>query len=86
MDTVWLKIDSAPENQVVMTRVDDGSGARCEQPMSRSGRLWFGECGSSTYYTPTHWRPLSNSEKLLLKNKAERKAIEELQRVERLYS
>lgn len=80
---MWQPIATAPEGMLVMTKLDDANGVRNEQPMSRSGRLWFaGEM--YVYYTPTHWRELTMVEKLRLKNEAERKAIEQLASAERL--
>jgi len=55
----WNPIESAPENQAVMTKIDDKNGIRNEHVMKRRGRLWFLEDGSMyVYYTPTHWMPL----------------------------
>lgn len=52
----WQTIDSAPEGEIVMTRIDDGRGVRNEQPLIRQGRLWFVTDRSMyVYYTPTHW-------------------------------
>ncbi len=52
----WRRIQTAPENVVVMTKIDDGNGCRNEQKLKRSGRLWFVPDGSMyVYYTPTHW-------------------------------
>lgn len=46
-----------PDNEVVMTKIDDASGCRNEQLLKRQGRLWFTPDGSMyVYYTPTHWR------------------------------
>jgi hypothetical protein len=55
----WKDIETAPEDVVVMTRIDDGKGIRNEQPLKRQGRLWW-TAGSEmyVYYTPTHWKPL----------------------------
>lgn len=56
----WHTIDTAPADELVMTRIDDAAGARNEQPMLRRGNLWFinpGEPGEMyVYYAPTHWR------------------------------
>ena len=58
----WQTIDTAPENELVMTKVDYGKGIRNEHPMMRRGRLWWINPGEMNemyvYYTPTHWRPL----------------------------
>ncbi len=54
----WRTIEDAPDNVVVLTKIDDGHGVRNEQPLERRGRLWWFEDGSMyVYYTPTHWRP-----------------------------
>ncbi len=54
--TVWRNIQTAPENVVVLTKIDDANGCRNEQKLKRSGRLWFVPDGSMyVYYTPTHW-------------------------------
>jgi hypothetical protein len=54
----WRKIDSAPENVVVKTKIDDedGNGERNVQLLKRRGRLWWTADGKMyVYYTPTHW-------------------------------
>lgn len=57
--TAWEPIHTAPEDRVVLTKIDDERGARNEQPMKRQGRLWWFADGSMyVYYTPTHWAPL----------------------------
>jgi len=54
-----VQFDIAPEDEPVMTKIDDEHGVRNEQPMKRRGRLWWFTDGSMyVYYTPTHWRPL----------------------------
>jgi hypothetical protein len=54
----WMPIHTAPEGQVVWTKIHDRDGERNVQPLKRSGRLWWFEDGSMyVYYTPTHWRP-----------------------------
>jgi hypothetical protein len=51
-----------PDGELVLTKIDDANGVRNEQPLRRSGRLWFVEDGSIyVYYTPTHWKPLKAS-------------------------
>jgi hypothetical protein len=56
----WQSIDSAPENEKVLTVIDDADGRRNEQPMTRRGRLWWIDVGEPhemyVYYSPTHWR------------------------------
>ena len=48
-----------PLGVVVDTKIDDGLGARNEQPLKQTqgNRLWWLADGSMyVYYTPTHWR------------------------------
>ena len=46
------------DGTVVETKVEDSNGIRNEQPLKRSGNLWFFPDGSMyVYYTPTHWKP-----------------------------
>lgn len=55
----WRRIDTAPENKVVDTRIQDANGIRNEQPLKRRGRLWWlSDDSMYVYYTPTHWRPV----------------------------
>ena len=76
---MWKSITSAPEGVAVMTKIDDGDGCRNERVLVRQKHLWFsGEM--YMYYTPTHWRELTQVEKLRRKNEAERKAIDALER------
>ena len=60
----WQKIDTAPEDRQVMTKVDDADGVRNEQPMTRRGRLWFINEGEPNemyvYYQPTHWAEIKS--------------------------
>lgn len=59
----WQPINTAPEGVTVDTKIDDVNGVRNEQPLRRSGRLWFVPDGSMyVYYTPTHWRPSTKGE------------------------
>ena len=58
----WRPAETAPENEVVMTKLDDQHGPRNEQPLKRIGRLWFfPDASMYVYYTPTHWRSLSHA-------------------------
>lgn len=57
---VWHPIATAPEGVRVLTKVDD-RGERNVQPLTRSGRLWFGDSGVYVYYEPTHWAPLQGA-------------------------
>jgi hypothetical protein len=60
----WLEIDSAPENEVVLTKIDAARGCRNEQTLKRRGRLWWFPDGAMyVYYTPTHWKPVSGRER-----------------------
>ncbi len=44
----------------VETKIEDANGVRNEQTLKRRGRLWFFPDGSMyVYYTPTHWRELT---------------------------
>jgi hypothetical protein len=53
----WQPIDTAPEDVVVETKIDDACGCRNEGTLKRKGRLWWFPDGSMyVYYTPTHWR------------------------------
>lgn len=55
----WKSISTAPENKIVMTKIDDSKGARNEQPLKRRGRLWWtSDDGMYVYYTPTHWKEM----------------------------
>lgn len=53
----WQPISTAPENEVVDTKIDDHDGERNIQKMKRMGNLWWLPDGSMyVYYTPTHWK------------------------------
>lgn len=55
----WKPINTAPENVVVNTKIDDKDGVRNEQKLIRKGSLWFfPDMSMYVYYQPTHW--LSN--------------------------
>ena len=58
----WRLIATAPEGEVVETRVIDVShGERNVQPLVRKGRLWWlADASMYVYYTPTHWRPMAD--------------------------
>ena len=52
----WFDIDTAPENEVVLTKIDDADGVRNVTTLKRRGRLWWFADGSMyVYYSPTHW-------------------------------
>jgi len=54
----WKPIEEAPENEEVLTKIDDGRGVRNETTLTRRGRLWFfPDLSMYVYYTPTHWMP-----------------------------
>ena len=58
----WQTIESAPENVVVLTKIDDEHGPRNEQPLQHHDRLWwFADDSMYVYYTPTHWKPVGAS-------------------------
>ena len=63
-----------------MTKIDDASGVRNEQPLRRKGNLFFAREGDYVYYAPTHWREFTDIERMRMKNDAERKAIDALER------
>lgn len=53
----WHSVESAPEDVVVETKIDDTRGCWNEQEMRRRGRLWWYPDNSMyVYYEPTHWR------------------------------
>lgn len=80
---MWKPISTAPWGMLVMTKIDDARGIRNVQPMSTDGSLWFAG-DMYVYYSPTHWRPLTEIERLKIKNEAERKAIAAMEQTERL--
>lgn len=54
--TDWQTVGSSPEDKVVKTKIDDGSGVRNIQRLRRRGNLWWTPDGAMyVYYTPTHW-------------------------------
>ncbi len=60
VESDWQPIDTAPENVLVKTKIDDAYGVRNEQPMRLRRSLWFitdnlGEDLMYVYYRPTHW-------------------------------
>jgi len=57
----WNPIESAPNNVLVMTKVDDAKGVRNVQSLRRSGNLWFAG-GTYIYYDPTHWREMTKED------------------------
>jgi hypothetical protein len=79
----WQPIETAPENVMVMTRIDDGNGIRNEQILHRNGNMWYGG-DMYVYYCPTHWRSLTQIERLKEKNMAEAKAVSQMEFAHRL--
>lgn len=58
MSDLWAPANTAPEDRVVLTKIDDADGPRNVQALRRRGRLWWTPKGDMyVYYTPTHWRP-----------------------------
>jgi hypothetical protein len=51
----WQPIETAPEGEPVLTKIDDKDGERNVQIMVRRGRLWFASPETYVYYSPTHW-------------------------------
>ena len=52
----WRTIESAPENTIVSTKIDDDLGCRNVASLKKKGNLWWYPDGSMyVYYTPTHW-------------------------------
>lgn len=55
----WNPIITAPDGEIIETKIDDGKGVRNIRKLKRSGSLWWFPDGSMyVYYTPTHWRPV----------------------------
>ena len=57
----WIEVckQLPRDGLVVVTKISDQAGTRNEQPLKRSGRLWFFPDGSMyVYYTPTHWKEI----------------------------
>lgn len=56
----WQPISTAPDNQIVWTKIEDANGARSKQRLRRIGNLWLLPNRSMrVHYTPTHWAPLA---------------------------
>jgi hypothetical protein len=74
-DVEWRSAATAPEHAVVMTKIDDDKGVRNEQALRRDGRMWWSPDGEMyMYYTPTHYRPLTESEDAEWRDKIMKKA------------
>ena len=55
----WQPIETAPEGEEIMTKIDDKGGERNKQSLKRQRNLWFfPDMSMYVYYTPTHWMPL----------------------------
>jgi hypothetical protein len=64
--TDWIRTDERlPENSVIVeTKISDRDGTRNVRKLKRGGDLWFyPDCTAFVYYTPTHWRPLTEPER-----------------------
>jgi hypothetical protein len=59
---MWRKIEFAPLNTSVMTKVDDHNGCRNEKIMVKRNNLWWAG-DIYVYYEPTHFRYLTEEEK-----------------------
>lgn len=55
----WQPIETAPENKIVETKIDDGK-ARNQQKLIRKGRLWFFTDWSMYVYYPESLRPAAD--------------------------
>jgi hypothetical protein len=55
----WQPIETAPEDTVIETKIDDEKGVRNQQTLRRVRNLWwFPDMSMYCYYRPTHWMPL----------------------------
>jgi hypothetical protein len=53
----WSSIDTAPEYEIVETKIDDKYGERNRILLARRGKMWFvPDKYTYVYYLPTHWR------------------------------
>jgi hypothetical protein len=60
--STWIECSKQlpPDGEIVETKIDDRDGVRNEQPLKRSGNLWFvSDGGMYVYYRPTHWKSLA---------------------------
>jgi hypothetical protein len=54
----WRPIETAPERELVLTKIHDAAGERNKQTLIRDGRLWWTPgYVMYVYYAPTHWKP-----------------------------
>jgi hypothetical protein len=57
MSEEWKPIETAPEGEVLLTKIHDWHGCRNKVKLVRQGRLWFVPDRSMyVYYAPTHWK------------------------------
>lgn len=73
---MWLPSEDAPNDVIVMTKIDDEKGIRNETTLKRVGNLWWTPDDSMyVYYRPTHYRRLTEveqeAERAILKRKAD---------------
>jgi hypothetical protein len=53
----WQPIETAPQGELILTKIHDADGARNVAWLKRDGRLWWLRDGSMyVYYQPTHWQ------------------------------
>jgi hypothetical protein len=53
---MWADIATAPEDRVVLTKIDDKDGERMVTTLRKRGPLWWTpDGGMYVYYRPTHW-------------------------------
>lgn len=59
----WQPIETAPEDQEVMTKIHDACGCRNEQHLRLKDRVWwFPDMSMYVYFVPTHWKPIESTE------------------------
>lgn len=83
----WTHVEKAiPEDgRIVMTKLDDTRGCRNEQPLKLIKRLWYvPDEAIYVYYVPTHWRPLSASEKDSLFESLAKRHLESVKQSDRI--
>lgn len=70
---MWKPSHEAPDKKIVMTKIDDKNGVRNEGALYKNKNLWYIPDGSLyVYYTPTHYRELTEQEKISERNKLEK--------------
>ena len=80
---MWSDISTCPEGRLVMTKIDDAQGCRNVQPLVRRGSLFFAD-SMYVYYSPTHWRELTEIETRRSRMQAEQRVIKAFESVERI--